>query len=525
MKNIHQFNLPIASLLLFLFLGISLPEKKVMAHFPVETTKQVTEESAPSATDADVYELPTEADDAESNLETEEELTDPYEILVKADLLYTQGNFEEAERLYRLVKEPFPEQEEINFNEPVYEIEELYDPETELAWQEIQTAWNGSRKEKRGLAPVLNEFIETNPEFIPARLLLSDVYFDSKQRQEGLETLEQLVNTFPNSIEVVRSHIAALEKRKKYLEASISARQYAIVNSEDDAEIAAEMTEVADKNFDRFQRQIKDQMVGQGVAGTALRVGGCWLLRRCNPVGAVIGDTLSFGALMLQGESGIGKRAAQSYSKELDILENEEILEYVTEIGNDLAELMGRDEFEYEFYVVKDDAINAFALPGGKIFINTGIILNTNSEAELAGLIAHELAHTVLSHGFDGLVRGQLFNNVGQIVNSALGSKFPIGTIISNLVDAKYNRAQERQADIVGTRVIANAGYAADGVRNLMVTLEEKGGGSHTPELLSTHPATEKRVRYLEALIQRKGYNRYAYEGVEKHAQMQALLE
>ena len=186
---------------------------------------------------------------------------------------------------------------------------------------------------------------------------------------------------------------------------------------------------------------------------------------------------------------------------------------------------MGRDDFEYEFYVVRDDSLNAFVLPGGKVFVNTGAILNTNSEAELAGLIAHEVAHAVLSHGFQRIVTNNLYDSAGQIISEALKTDIPIGSIVTNLIGLQYSRSNERQADLLGTRVLATAGYAADGLRNFMVTVDKKDGNTGPLSFLSTHPASDDRVEYLEQLIEHNGYNRYAFEGVEKHREIQENLK
>ena len=175
---------------------------------------------------------------------------------------------------------------------------------------------------------------------------------------------------------------------------------------------------------------------------------------------------------------------------------------------------MGRDEFDYEFHVIKNDSINAFALPGGKVFINTGAILAAQSEADLAGLIGHEVAHAVLSHGYQRLATDGLLSMVERAV--------PLGNLI-RLASLDSNRDREKQPDILGTRAVAGYGYAADGLRDFFVTLNEQSGSSQ-PEYLSTHPATANRINYLEALIQQNGYNRYAFEGVEEHARIQQRL-
>ncbi|MEL7004070.1 MAG: M48 family metalloprotease, partial [Bacteroidota bacterium] len=147
-------------------------------------------------------------------------------------------------------------------------------------------------------------------------------------------------------------------------------------------------------------------------------------------------------------------------------------------------------------------------------FINTGAILAANSEAELAGLLAHELAHTVLSHGYKQLANNALLN--------AANNTLPLGDL-AGLASLGISREHERQSDILATRAVAGFGYAADGLRNLFVTLNEQSG-SGPAEYLSTHPAPPTRISYLEALIQQNGYNRYAYEGVESHARIQQRI-
>jgi predicted Zn-dependent protease len=179
-----------------------------------------------------------------------------------------------------------------------------------------------------------------------------------------------------------------------------------------------------------------------------------------------------------------------------------------------VARVAGRKEFQYEFNVILEDKINAFALPGGKIFLNAGAIKSSNSEAELVGLLAHEVSHAVLSHGFQLVTEGNLLSNVTQFI--------PLGGTIAQLFVLDYSREMERQADILGTRMLTSLGYAADGLRNLMVTLKQEAP-SHPYSWLATHPVTDERIRYLEELIQRNGYNRYTYEGVARHTEMRQI--
>ncbi|MBE9113075.1 M48 family metalloprotease, partial [Nodosilinea sp. LEGE 07298] len=214
------------------------------------------------------------------------------------------------------------------------------------------------------------------------------------------------------------------------------------------------------------------------------------------------------------GESGLGNQVAEQVKRQLPMVEDPEIRAYVNNMGQGLAELAGRDEFDYSFEVIMDDSLNAFALPGGKIFINAGAITKSHSEAELAGLLGHEISHAVLSHGFQMVTQGNL--------TSSLASFIPIpevANIAAGLIVSSYSRDMERQSDILGTKLLANNRYAADGLHNLMITLEEEYGNRGV-SWFASHPNPGDRVSYLKQLIDQGGFDRYAYEGVETHLKM-----
>ncbi|WP_050779094.1 M48 family metalloprotease [Lyngbya sp. PCC 8106] len=447
------------------------------------------------------------------NLEEEFQRSERFTLLAQADEFYRNGNKTKAELIYRQVKEPFKAEQRPQIIRQITNPKQLI-PEAQPLWIEAQAVW----QETADLSP-LQKFVQQYPAFIPGHLLLSQAYQKQEKLQHALKVLEQATSLFPDNYELIVAQVKALEADKKYLEASIAARQFTLIQPEHPQTSA--LTESADKNLKKFQGRLEGQMVRRGIVGTAVRVGGCLLIGACNPVGAIVGEGIKMGTLLVQGESGIGNQIAGMYKRELPIVQEGEVVDYVNELGNKIVQYMGRNDFDYEFYVVADEALNAFALPGGKVFVNTGAVLKTNSEAELAGLLAHEVSHAVLSHGFKQVITNNVYNNLGEIVNAALNNTVPLGNIIANLINLDYNRDQERQADLVGTRVLATSGYAADGLHNLMITLAEEKGSKGGSSFFSTHPATTERVAYIEELIQRNGYNRYAFEGVEKHAQVQ----
>ena len=429
-----------------------------------------------------------------------------FQTFAEADLLFTQGNRTEAEQLYRQCKAPF-DTSASQFPEEITDPS-LLSPYGRVWWRQTQEGWNSEKRlESKVLAP-LNLLLEKHPEFMPAHILMAETSEYYGNREDALVALEEAVSLFPYSAELAKLRVGMLEKEEQWLEASIAARQFAIINP--DHEQSASFQQLADDYFGKFRGELKTELIVFGFlgAGVDLFTGGT----------SGIFKTAQMASLMIQGESEMGAQFAEAEKQSQIIIDDPELNEYVNTIGQDIAQLMGRDEFEYEFFIIQDETLNAFAYPGGKIFINSGALMNIDSEAELAGLIGHEISHAALSHGYQRVLKNNLL--------SSLGAKLPFGDFVANLVGLDYSRSNERQSDILATRALASYGYAADGLRDFFLKLEtDSHGHSHTPEYLSTHPATDNRVEYLEELIDRNGYNRYAYQGVEKHAQMKARLQ
>lgn len=426
------------------------------------------------------------------------------QTLVKADEVYLTGDTAGAEKLYRQVKQPFPKEKSgaSSIPKPITDPEQLSGA-GRVYWR------NATEGMQQGLTSKifvpLQMLLEKQPEFLPAYTLYAEASKKYGSSKDIIPILERGVTTFPDSVELNKALIKALEEGDQWLESSIIARQFAIVYPKH--EEAPEFAKIADKNFGRFRSKLNEQVVTQGILGGI--------------VGAVTGDgigqAVQLASLMLKGESGMGEYFANTYKQQLPLVDDPKVVEYVSRIGNDLANLMGRNDFKYEFYVVKENSLNAFALPGGKVFVHTGAIMAANSEAELAGLLGHEIGHAVLSHGFQRITNANLIANIGKVI--------PLGNLLSTVVTLDYSRQNETQSDIIGTRALAAAGYAADGLRNLFATLKQQEQGGSIPPFLRTHPAPDSRVRYLEELITRNGYNRYAFEGVTRHAEIKQRLQ
>lgn len=428
-----------------------------------------------------------------------------WQTLVTADTLYREGKRAEAETLYRQVKPSFsatiaPEPS----SQPFSDLEAL-SPAGRVYWREAQAGME-QKLDTRIFVP-LKLLVEKYPEFVPGHVKLAQSYEERGKLEDAVATLERASGLYPNDPDLLRAKVAILVKTEQWIEASIAARQFALLNP--DHPTAGEFTTLADENLKRYQGKLRSKLTGNLIGG--LITGALGYAVTGNLFGPL--SAIQTTALMLRGESAVGERFSKQAQRQLDMVEDEAVLTYVRELGQQLANVSGRQDFQYEFHVVLEDDLNAFALPGGKIFVNAGAIVKANSEAELAGLLAHELAHAVLSHGFQLVTQSTLTANVFQFI--------PLGGLVNNLVVLNYSREMEQQADVLGTRLLAAAGYAADGLRNLMVTLDKEDKKAPGIDFLSTHPITDDRVKYLESLIERSGYNRFAYEGVERHAQIQ----
>ena len=198
----------------------------------------------------------------------------------------------------------------------------------------------------------------------------------------------------------------------------------------------------------------------------------------------------------------LGREAAAQVEARMPILpESGDVDDYVERVGRRLVNGIPREfrhsQFDYEFDVVNAREINAFALPGGPLYVNRGTIEAGGSEGELAGVMAHEIAHIALRHGtaqatearsakfqlpaIGGAILGAIIGgSVGSIISQ--GTQFGLSTYF-----LKYSREYEREADILGAQIMANAGYDPRDLANMFRRIESQGG-SGGPEWLSSHP-------------------------------------
>lgn len=197
----------------------------------------------------------------------------------------------------------------------------------------------------------------------------------------------------------------------------------------------------------------------------------------------------------------LGREASAEIRQQLPLLpENGEADAYVERVGQRLVAAIPREfqrpEFRYEFSVVNARDINAFALPGGPMYVNRGMIEAARTEGEMAGVMAHEISHVALRHGTAQATKTQKLQIpaiggaiLGAIIGGGVGSVIAQGTQIGlGAYATKYSREYETQADILGAQILARAGYDPRDLANMFRTIEQESGGRSGPEWLSSHP-------------------------------------
>ncbi len=205
----------------------------------------------------------------------------------------------------------------------------------------------------------------------------------------------------------------------------------------------------------------------------------------------------------------LGRRAAADTERELPILRDDDVTRYVRGVGERLADAIPPElqhpEFQYTFKVVDVKDINAFALPGGPMYVHRGILEAAHTEGELAGVMAHEMSHVALRHGTAQATKaerfgfGQLAGLVaGAVVGGNLGSAIAQGSQLgAGAVFLRFSRDYEKQADLLGVRVMARAGYDPRDLAHMFQTIEQQDRKA-PPQWLSDHPNPGNRVQYIE---------------------------
>jgi Zn-dependent protease with chaperone function len=213
-----------------------------------------------------------------------------------------------------------------------------------------------------------------------------------------------------------------------------------------------------------------------------------------------------FNLFSTSDDAQIGAQSAAEAERQLPVLRDANVNAYVNRIGQHLAANAGGPQFNYQFKVVNASDINAFALPGGYIYVNRGVLEQARNEGEVAGVLAHEISHVSLRHGthqaskayltqagisiLGGILGGKVGQGTAQVINA-------VGGIGLNLLFLRYSRDLESQADIRGAQILAASGYSPVDMVNFFHTLESVDKARKT-NFLSDHPAPPDRINRIE---------------------------
>jgi hypothetical protein len=201
----------------------------------------------------------------------------------------------------------------------------------------------------------------------------------------------------------------------------------------------------------------------------------------------------------------VGRQAAAQAEQQMPVLRDEEITAYVERVGQRLVAAIPQEfqhpEFRYYFRVINARDINAFALPGGPMYVNRGMIEAARTEGEMAGVMAHELSHVALRHGTAQATKAQKYSilaGVAGIAGAILGGPAAgqLGQAAVGAYFLKFSREYETEADVLGAQIMARAGYDPRDLANMFRTIQQQGGSSG-PEFLSDHPNPANRYERI----------------------------
>jgi predicted Zn-dependent protease len=211
-------------------------------------------------------------------------------------------------------------------------------------------------------------------------------------------------------------------------------------------------------------------------------------------------------AMPIAEERKIGEEIATEARRRLPLIGDYEVSTFISDMGHRIVKTLGTQPFDYEFFVVRDDSLNAFAVPGGKIFIHAGLISRAANSDEIAGVMAHEVAHAHAHHSVRQQQKGQAANYATLLgvllsaINPVIGQAAVSAGMSQQL---KYQRDFEREADFLGIDYAKNAGYEPGAMLGMLrkIHAQQQLNPTAIPPYFQSHPLTGERLAYLESSL------------------------
>jgi len=250
-------------------------------------------------------------------------------------------------------------------------------------------------------------------------------------------------------------------------------------------------------------------------SGTARKTGASLLF-----VLALGSGAAAFTLVSVQQEVELGQQAQAEIDKQMPVLRDATLDRYIDNIGARLAASATGPKYPYSFGVVNYKELNAFALPGGPIYVHRGVIGAARTEAQLAGVMAHEVAHIAQRHAAKqiskGIVANGLLGLLGAVLDDGKGEAAArIGaSVVAQSVFMKFSRDDEREADRIGAEIMDRAGWDPHGMAEFMQILqqEQQRSPSSVETFFSSHPSPAGRVRDLQGLVANRSGRRDSQE-------------
>ncbi len=214
-----------------------------------------------------------------------------------------------------------------------------------------------------------------------------------------------------------------------------------------------------------------------------------------------------FNIISVPQEKEIGNQFEAEIAKEMAIVQDSAVNNRISAIGNRLLQGFPRRDFDYRFHVVEDKTPNAFTIPGGIVYVHTGLINSASNDSELAGVLGHELGHAYRRHPAKGLTREYGIDYLTKLLFKDASTQGQLKTLALNLAKggilSKYSRQDEYEADEIGYLLVKKTGYSTSGLLNFLrkiMVLEQQTGRS--VPFLASHPPTPDRIARLESFEQ-----------------------